>query len=296
MNDLRYAVRQLLQSPGFAFTAVLTLALGIAAVTTVFTWANAILFNPWPQVRDTNQLRFFAARIDAGGGYSLNYEEYQYLRDHSRSFQQFTAHELVAVDLANPGARPERYWTGLVASNYFEMLGVKPQLGRLFVPGDDRAYGSAPEVVLSDALWRSRYHADPAILGQTIQVNRLPLTVLGIAPRGFAGLYGGMEQLLWVPLFALPELLAGNPDPLLKGHFGLQVAGLRIGGVSDQQAAARYMGWRMNSPPSTTRLTTTAGTSTSTTALTCHAAFTATSPSRCLFSFALRRCCCSWCV
>ena len=186
-DDLRYAVRQLLKSPGFAITAVLTLALGIAAVTTVFTWANAILFNPWPQVRAADQLRFFAARIDAGGGYSLNYEEYQYLRDHSRSFQQFTAHELVAVDLASPGARPERYWTGVVASNYFEMLGVKPQLGRLFVPGDDRAYGSSPEAVLSDALWRSRYHADPAILGQTIQVNRHPLTVVGIAPRDSPG-------------------------------------------------------------------------------------------------------------
>jgi predicted permease len=238
LNDLRYASRQLRRSPGFALVAVLTLALGIAAVTTVFTWANAILFNPWPQVRDTHQLRFFAARIDAGGGYSLNYEEYQYLRDHSRSFWQFTAHELVAVDLADPGARPERYWTGLLASNYFEILGVKPQFGRLFVAGDDRAYGSAPEVVLSDALWRSRYHADPAILGQTIQVNRHPLTVVGIAPQGFAGIYGGMEQSLWVPLSALPELFASAPDPLLKGHFGLQVAARLKPGVSDQQATA----------------------------------------------------------
>lgn len=240
--DLRYAVRQLLKSPGFAITAVLTLALGIAAVTTVFTWANAILFDPWPQVRAADQLRFFAARIDTGGGYSLNYEEYQYLRDHSRSFRQFTAHELVAVDLAGPGVRPERYWTGVVASNYFEILGVKPQLGRLFVPGDDRAYGSVPEVVLSDALWRSRYHADPAILGQTIQVNRHPLTVVGIAPQGFAGIYGGMEQLLWVPLSSLPELFAGDPDPLLKGHFGLQVAGRLKPGVSDQVAAAEVHG------------------------------------------------------
>jgi putative ABC transport system permease protein len=242
LHEFRYALRQLRRSPGFALVAVLTLALGIAAVTTVFTWANAILFDPWPQVRDTHQLRFFAARIDAGGGYSLNYEEYQYLRDHSRSFQQFTAHELVAVDLADPGARPERYWTGLIASNYFEILGVKPQLGRLFVPGDDRAYGSAPEVVLSDALWRSRYHADPAIVGQTIQVNRHPLTVVGIAPQGFAGIYGGMEQLLWVPLSTLPELFAGAPDPLLKGHFGLQVAGRLNPGVTDQQAAAEVHG------------------------------------------------------
>ena len=147
-HDVRYAVRTLLKSPGFSAVAVLTLALGIGAITMVFTWANAILMNPWPQVRAARELRFFAATVKAGGGYSLHYDEYQYLRDHSRSFREFTAHELLPVDLAGSRERPERYSSGVVGANYFAMLGVKPELGRGFAQHDDRAYGSAPEVVL----------------------------------------------------------------------------------------------------------------------------------------------------
>jgi hypothetical protein len=238
IQDVRYAVRTLRKSPGFSIVTVLTLALGIGAVTTVFTWANAILFDPWPQVRAAHQLRLFSASVPAGGGYSLHYEEYQYLREHSQSFQQLTAHEMLPVDLAGTEARPERYWSGVVAGNYFEMLGVHPELGRGFTRHDDRSYGSAPEVVLSDSLWRSRYHADPAIVGKNIQVDRHPLTVVGVAPRGFVGIYGGLAQSLWVPLSMLPQLKGGNPDALLAGGFGLEVAGRLKPGVSDGQATA----------------------------------------------------------
>ncbi len=238
LQDLRYALRQLKKNPGFTAVAVLTLALGIAAVTTVFTWANSVMFNPWPQVRRASEIRSLSASIQAGGGYSLHYDQLLYLREHHRGFADTTAHEMFAVDLAGGDSRPERYWAGIVASNYFSMLGMTPILGRGFTIHDDRAYGSAPEVVLSYDLWRSRFQGDPSIVGRTISVNRQPLTVIGIAPENFVGIYGGLAQSLWVPLSELAALTGGKPDPLVTGHFGLQVAARLRPGVSDQQASA----------------------------------------------------------
>jgi predicted permease len=241
VQDIRYALRQLRKSPGFSLVVILTLAAGIGAVTTVMTWANAVLFNPWPQVRDPQQLRFVSAQVNGGGGYSQHYDHYEYLQQHARSFSALTAHEMMPIDLAGSGAPPERYWSGLVAANYFDMLGVQPILGRAFTPHQDRAYGSAPEMVISYALWHTRYHGDPSIVGKTIQVNRHPLTVVGVAPPDFVGIYGGLAQSLWVPFSEMTELAAGMKDPL-AGKFGLQIAVRLRPGVTGAQAAAELHG------------------------------------------------------
>ena len=239
LQDLRYALRQLLKSPGLALVVVVTLAAGIGAVTTVMTWANAVMFNPWPQVRQAQQLRFLSASVQPGeSGYSQHYSQYEYLGEHARSFSEMTAHEMMPVDLAGSGAPPERYWSGFVGSNYFEMLGVQPVLGRGFTAHEDRAYGSAPEVVIGYSLWHSRFHGDPAIIGKTIEVNRHPLTVVGVAPQNFVGIYGGLAQSLWLPLSELPQLGGNGTDPLIAGNFGLQIAVRLRPGVSDSQAAA----------------------------------------------------------
>jgi predicted permease len=261
LQDVRYAIRQLAKAPGFAIVAVLTLALGIAAVTTVFTWANAVFYNPWPQVRTANQIRSFSAVVHGGSGYTLHYQHLLYLREHDTSFSEFAAHEMFPVDLASAGARPERHWAGIVSSNYFQLLGVQPVLGRTFQLHDDRAYGSAAEVVLSYNLWQTRFHGDPAVVGQKIYANRHPLTVVGVAPAGFVGIYGGLGQSLWVPFSELSALTDGKSDPLLAGGFGLEVVGRLHPGVSDEQAAAQmhalakqlasqkstpyYVGWDM---------------------------------------------------
>src|SRR5450755_640751 len=224
-QDLRYALRQLKKNPGFAAVVVLTLAVGIGAVTTVFTWANAVLFNPWPQVSRANEIRILDAGVQGGRGYTLHYDQLLYLREHHHGFADTTAHEMFPVDLAGGDARPQRYWSGIVASNYFQMLGVKPTLGRAFALHDDRAYGSAPEVVISYDLWRSRFQSDPGIVGRTISINRQPLTIIGVAPENFVGIYGGMAQSLWVPFSELSALTDGKPYPLMAGNFGLEVAG-----------------------------------------------------------------------
>jgi len=237
-RDLLYALRQLKKSPGFAVITVLTLALGIAAVTTVFTWANAVLFNPWPQVWRASEIRILDASVHGDRGYTLHYNQLQYLREHDHGFAELTAHEMFPVDLAGGGARPERYWAGIVASNYFQVLGASPVLGRTFAIHDDRAYGSAAEVVISYDLWRSRFQSDPAIVGKTINVNRHPLAIIGVAPIGFVGIYGGLQQSLWVPFNQLSALTDGKPDPLIEGNFGLQVAVRMRPEASDAQASA----------------------------------------------------------
>ncbi len=236
-QDFIYALRQLRKSPGFAMVAVLTLGLGIGAVTTVFTWANAVLFNPWPQVERARDIRTVDASFHGDRGFSLHYDQMLYLRDQHHSFAEVTAHEMFPVDLAGGDARPQRYWSGIVASNYFHLLGVKPVLGRTFDLHDDRAYGSSPQVVISYDLWRSRFQSDRGIIGRTIDVNRHPLTIIGVAPENFVGIYGGLAQSLWVPFSELSALTDGKPDPLAN-RFGLQVAARLRPGFTNEQASA----------------------------------------------------------
>ena len=238
LQDLRFALRQLKKNPGFAAVAVPTLAVGIGALTTVFTWANAVLFNPWPQVRQASEIRTLDASVHGDRGYTLHYDQLQFLREHHHGFLDATAHEMFPVDLASGDARPERYWAGIVASNYFQMLGVKPVLGRTFTVHDDRAYGSTPEVIVSYDLWRTRFNNDPSIVGRTISVNRRPLTIIAVAPDNFVGIYGGLGQSLWVPFSELSALTDGKPDPLIANHFGLQVVTRLRPGVTDNQASA----------------------------------------------------------
>ncbi|MGA8085870.1 MAG: ABC transporter permease [Terracidiphilus sp.] len=237
-QDLRYAVRQLRMSPGFTLTAVLTLALGIGALTTVATWTNAVLFNPWPQVRDAGALRFVSATVLGSNGYSVHYDQLQYLRQQSRSFSDAAAFNFAPLNLALPNMQPQAIPAGTVSSNYFQMLGVKPELGTFFQPtANDRAYGSMDAIVLSDALWRDRFSADPSVIGRPVSINRHVFTVVAVAPREFAGIFGGLAEAAWVPLSSLRDLSAdAPPDPLL--HTGLQVVVRLRPGVTDSTAKA----------------------------------------------------------
>lgn len=237
-QDLRYALRQLRMSPGFTTTAVLTLALGIGALTTVATWTNAVLFNPWPQVRDARSLRFVSATVLGSNGYSVQYDQFQFLRKQSRSFSDAAAFDFNTLNLTLPDAQPQAIPAGIVSSNYFQMLGVKPQVGGFFQPdANDRAYGSNDAIVLSDGLWRERFNSNPSVIGRTVSINRHAFTVIGVAPREFAGIFGGLAEAAWIPFSALRDLSAdAPPDPLL--HEGLQVVLRLRPGVSDATAEA----------------------------------------------------------
>jgi putative ABC transport system permease protein len=207
-------------------------------LTTVFTWIKAVMFDPYPHVSDPRTLRFVDATVHGGDGYSVHYDVFEAIRDRDRTLANPAVFTIDVVDLAASGAPPEALVTGLVSSNYFQLLGMGPQLGRFFTPSsNDRVYGSHDEVVLSDREWRARFNADPRILGQAITLNRRPFTVIGVAPPQFAGIYGGLGELMWLPLSASRSLQPDpNADPLK--NTGLMLAARLRSGVSDQSAAS----------------------------------------------------------
>jgi len=196
LNDIRYALRQLSKSPGFAVTAVLTLALGIGALTTVATWTNAVLYNPWPHVAAPSNIRFVDATVLGSEGYSVHYDQFRFLREQGHSFSDAIAFELTIVNLSGLNQQPRAISAGTVSSNYFQFLGIQPQVGRFFRPViNERASGASDEIVLSDGLWRERFAADPNIAGRTVEINRHLFTVIGVAPRSSPESSAGFQRL-----------------------------------------------------------------------------------------------------
>ena len=238
VRDIRFAVRQLLKSPGFTLTTVATLALGIGALTTVITWTNAVEFNPWPQVRDARSLRFLSATVLGSNGYSVHHPSVQFVKQHAHSFSDAAGFDSTVVNLDLPHTQPEAIEAGLVNSNYFQLLGVMPQMGRFFqADANDQVYGAHDEMVLSDRLWREQFGADQSVVGRVVSINRHPFTVIGVAPAGFWGIYGGIAESAWLPLSALRDLSPDAPaDPLQ--HEGLMAAVRLRPGLSDRSAAA----------------------------------------------------------
>src|SRR5256885_4327767 len=182
--DLRYAVRTLLRTPGFALMAIVSLALGIGANTVVFSVVNALVLKPLP-VEHPERV-FFLQFGSSGNRPTTSFPNYRDLRDRSVSFDGLVGYRISPINLEN-GAGPVRTWGYLATGNYFDVLGVKPVLGRFFHQQDDLHVGESPYAVLSYECWRGRFGGNPSVVGQTIRLNRTPFTVLGVAPQGFRG-------------------------------------------------------------------------------------------------------------
>jgi predicted permease len=194
LADLRYAWRHLLKSRGFAITAILTLAMGIGANAVVFSVLNALVLRPIdvPNAQNLNAIE--------SKGQSLNsYPDYLDLRDRNQSFDGILAFNFNSAGLAT-GGDPASIWLYEASGNYFDVLGVKPYLGRFFHPSDEHGANSDPNVVLSYAYWHSHFRADPGVVGRTVQLNKHPFTILGVAQPGFRGTELFMSPALWVPM------------------------------------------------------------------------------------------------
>jgi hypothetical protein len=154
IQDLRYALQQLRKNPDFTAVAVLTLALSIGALMTVAVWTNAILFDPWPQVRDVRSLRFIDATVLGGQGYSVHYDQLEFLRQNSHSFREGAALSGDDLNVYSANGEPQVVHGG-ISSNYFQTLAVQPELGRFFQPEVSkvaaRPMGSGNSVVPSTA-------------------------------------------------------------------------------------------------------------------------------------------------
>ena len=199
-QDLRYSARGLRKNPGFAAIVVLTLALGIAANTTVLSWMSATLLNPVPGAAHASDL----VSVDRGdrNGYATPPFSYPDLRDLSEQTQTFSGilgYHNDYMSLTGV-ARPERIFGALTTANYFDVLGVHPILGRPFLPEEGTPHAGAAVIVIGYAVWQNHFAGDPQILGKTVQINRHPYTVIGVAPRDFTGCATGLRTELWIPL------------------------------------------------------------------------------------------------
>ena len=230
-RDFRYALRQLRHSPGFAVTAILTLALGIGANVVVFGVLNAMLLNPL-NLPVSSRLVEIAQRDQ--GSLSHSYPDFVDLRARNSTFDDLTAFRINEAALAT-GTSAQRSWVYETSSNYFDMLGVQPALGRFFHSSDDHGAGSMPYIVLSDAFWHSRFNADPRVIGMTVDLNKHSFTIMGVAPKTF----NGTELFLW-PDFWMPmmneETINGYDYLTKRSSHGLYVLGVLKPGITHDQA------------------------------------------------------------
>src|SRR5215831_21227310 len=233
LQDVRYALRMLAKAPGFTVVAVLTLALGIGANTAVFSVVNALILRPL-LVERPGELVFLA---NARYGPSQSFPNYRELRDRNQSFAGLTGYRMAPMELeTDRGA--ERIWGYLATGNYFDVLGVKPALGHFFDQSNDVNPGASPYAVLSYGAWQARFGGDPAIVGKTIRINRLPYTVFGVAPPDFHGTELLYWPEVWVPMMMEPQIEAGNPWLDNRNTWNTYVIGRLKPNVSTRQTEA----------------------------------------------------------
>jgi len=236
IQDLRYGVRMLLKNPGFTFVAILTLAFGIGANTAIFTLLDKVLMRPLP-VEQPQELVTFVK--DSGGAPAVfSYPMYADLRDHPEVMSGVIAYHQRPFSLSD-GNHTERVTGQIVSGNYFAVLGVRPAVGRFFLPEEDRTPSTHPVAVISHGLWQRRFGADPAAIGQTISLNAYRYTVVGVAPSEFTGTTRGTVSDVYVPTMMQPQTQPGGGSSLENRNWGwLHLIGRLKPKISSQQAQA----------------------------------------------------------
>lgn len=202
LQDVKYGIRLLLKAPFATFVMLLILGVGIGANTGIFSLVNALYWKPINVDHPDEIVKVFAkGRHGFGAGFS--YPEYLSFRDHNASFTALAAESTVAqLHLVSQGEALEARGA-FVTANYFSILGVKPLLGRSFLPEEDQVPDRNPVAVVSAAMWKGRFRKDPGIIGRRITVNRVELEIVGVAPPSFGGVHSGTPEELWMPSMML---------------------------------------------------------------------------------------------
>ncbi len=243
-QDFRYALRQLGKAPGFAAVAIITLALGIGANTAIFSLLDQALLRTLP-VKDADRLVILQSLGSFNGhtssrtdeNFSFSYPMYRDLRDGNSVFSGLIATDKVSVGVQWHN-QPELVDGELVSGNYFDVLGVRPALGRLLVASDDVVPDANPVAVLSFSYWQRRFGADPAVANQSVLINGRPFTVLGVAPPGFHSVVMGDTPDLFVPMTMKAEIRPEMNDLLDRKSRWLNIVGKLKPGLSREQAEA----------------------------------------------------------
>ncbi len=233
VRDLQYAARMLRRTPLFTAIAIVTLALGIGANTTVFTFVDNILLRSLP-VRYPQQL----ASLNWGEMVNISYPNYLDFRTRNTVFSSLIACRYNPVSLSIQARENFRVWGYEATGNYFETLGVKPLLGRFFSPTEDNNPGAHPVAVISHRCWQSRFAADPNVIGRAVKINGYPFTIIGVAPAFFSGTELIMTADYWVPMSMELQIEPGNNWLGSRGSQNIWVVGRLKPGVTRGQAEA----------------------------------------------------------
>ncbi len=206
LEDLRWGARILRRSPALTMTAIITLSLGIAANTIVFSWIDGLLLNPIPGVSRGSELATLETVAPTGEQQNTAYRDYRDYRDGLRQVSGLAA-SLANVFTVGGDQNPRLLWGEFVSANYFSVMGVKAVRGRTFLPEESGdAPGGPAVVIISDRLWRNVFQRDPRVIGKTLRVNQRELTVVGVVPSEFHGTVPGLVLEMWVPLSLAPEM------------------------------------------------------------------------------------------
>ena len=234
LQDLRFSLRVLRKSPGFAVAAVLTLALAIGANAVVFAVLDGLFLRPLNVPRAQS---LYAIQRGTDKYIVQSYPDYLDLRDRNRSFDALAAYTIVQAGL-DTGKNPSHVWLYGVSGNYFDALGIQPYLGRLIEPSDDRGLNSAPYIVLSYSFWHSNFQDDRGVVGRTVRLNKHPFTILGVAPAEFHGTLLFFSPDLFVPIVNQQQLEAWTDLNARGSRWVFEALGHLKAGVTPAQATA----------------------------------------------------------
>jgi len=236
LQDFKYGVRVLSKTPGFVAVAVLTLGLGIGANSTIFSWINSTLLNPLPGVRRSVELVSLTRGVRLDPNPPFSYADYKDLRERNQSFSGLLGYH-IGDSLALTGTgKPERLLGMLVSANYFDVLGVRPILGRGFLPAEELKPEGAPVVIISFGLWQTHFGQSASVIGRTMDVNQHPLTIVRVTPADFQGSMTGLSPDVYIPLVMDPVLSAGWRRLYMRETSWLNVYGRLKPGVAPRQA------------------------------------------------------------
>jgi len=239
-KDVAYGIRMLRRNPAFATIAVLSLAVGIAANTVIFSLVNSVVLRPRP-VSQPDQLVELYTGEKQHPYETCSYPSYIEFRDRNEVFTGLAAYNISQFTLGEP-SEVEQVWGETVSSNYFDVLGVQPAIGRFFHEDEDAVQGRDPVVVISHALWRRRFNSDPNLVGRTATINNQRLTVVGVAPEHYTGMLRGLSAEIWLPLAIIPALEPARGEQILtsRGNRWLMMIGRLRPGVSVEAATTRF--------------------------------------------------------
>ena len=238
-QDLRYSLRVLAKAPGFTAVAILTLAIGMGASVTIFSWVRAVLLNPLPGVAEPDRIVALESLTPDADWVPTSYLDFRDLRDNCKLMESMSVAKPVALAVGNED-NIERVWGEVVSGNFFDLLRVKPELGRFFSPAEvDHQQNAHPLAILSHSYWSSHYHADPRVIGAMVRINHFPYTIIGVAPKAFHGSMPGLTFDMWAPATMYGQLASTGDSTLLDRKWRTFRVLVRLApGVSIEQARA----------------------------------------------------------